>query len=139
MIDNARATGWDTTNDRLEEYSKFLHEGDFEKYQPNCYLDRMSKRYLIACCDAEREMLRAIWIRNRLTTYLSPDWNEMCMQVERHYAMILKYETMIQNYDDNRRARPERRTEKAEISQKTLVHNNEIRFENLPFGLEGIN
>jgi len=134
MVDNARASGWDTDNDRAEEYSKFLHDGDFEKYQPNCYLDRMSKEYLQACLEAEREMLRAIWIRNRLTTYLSPDWNEMCMKVERHYAMILKYETMIQNYDDYRRQRPSTPT----AGTDTQEDYNTTHFETLPIGLEGL-
>jgi len=109
MIDTARMTGWDTDNDRAEEYSNFLHDGDFEKYQGNCYLDRMSKEYLIACQESEKEMLRAVWIRNRLTTYLSPEWHECCSKVELHYAQVLKYETMIQNYDDFRRKFPEKR------------------------------
>ena len=47
----------------MEHYSKFLNEGDFEKYMP--MLDKPEPR----------ELTRIAWIFNRFTEYGSEEWN----------------------------------------------------------------
>jgi len=47
----------------IEHYSKFLNDGDFEKYMP--MIDKPDPK----------ELTRIAWIMNRFTEYGSADWN----------------------------------------------------------------
>ena len=52
------------TDERMENYSKFLHDGDFELFQPVCYINQEAKDS--ARENFTKELTRALWIRMRL-------------------------------------------------------------------------
>ena len=69
---------------RFEIYAYFLQEGDFERYQPACYLSRDSKEFQELKAEAEAipdskdpvEQLRKLWILERFTVYQSKEWTD---------------------------------------------------------------
>lgn len=64
-------------NDRVEMYGALLHDGDFERYQPNTTIEPKSIHnpdYVLELLEATVEEYRYLWIRNRLTLYLSDEW-----------------------------------------------------------------
>lgn len=66
-------------HDRVEMYANLLHLGDYEKYQPNIFIEPRSLEnpvYLIKKLEATIEEYRAYWIQNRLTEYISAEWNK---------------------------------------------------------------
>lgn len=123
--------------EHLEEYSYFLHDGDFEKYQPNTNLTACrSREYLVASMQAEKEMTRGLWILNRLTRYGDTHWSLLVKETQLHYDMILYYEKQIKAYDDYSRAESEARTKNNENQTKTLVPISEIRSSDFKAGLK---
>ena len=62
--ENQRIWDWNTDDfdNRVEIYSVFLKAGDFERYQPLFY--EHTKEQVI---EAEINLMRAVWIRNRMT------------------------------------------------------------------------
>lgn len=68
--------------DRLEEYGLFLQEGDFEKWQPVCYMDKDSDEFLklreeanqIPKSDNTEEEVRRLWILLRFPVYVGKEW-----------------------------------------------------------------
>jgi len=54
----------------MNNYAKFLHDGDFEKYQPmiNTPMPDGIRQYLI------REQCRLLWIVGRFTEHLEEAW-----------------------------------------------------------------
>lgn len=80
---------------RLEEYGLYLDEGDFEKFQPACYMDKNSTEFLklkenaklIPISDEPVKETRRLWILNRFTYYQSEEWIELRDK---------KYDTIIQ-------------------------------------------
>jgi len=123
-----RLQGFNALEDPLMlNYQYYLQDGDFEKYQPNCYLDKGSKDWLIAMRDSEAIWCRAIWIKNRLTNYYGPEWHELNTKLLFSFDMINRYQNMIDNYDDIRREQPEERTKSYEKGWKKGPKTNEIR------------
>lgn len=61
-------------DERPEIYSRFLKEGDFEKYQPDTELIQGSLEHFEKSLEAQREYTRSLWILNRYTKYGSKDW-----------------------------------------------------------------
>lgn len=59
---------------REETYAQFLHDGDFEKFQPATTMDHNSREFLELALEAQKEYYRALWIQNRFTIYRSPQW-----------------------------------------------------------------
>jgi len=111
----------------MNQYSIYLHDGDFEKYQPNINLNPHTREYLIQALDAERELTRALWIMNRLTRYGDVHWTLLNKEVATHYEMILYYQKQIKAYDDFSRSESETRTKNAGKQIKVLVQNDENR------------
>ena len=70
---------------RMEAYGLFLNEGDFEKFQPVCYIDKHSQEYLklhdqvklIQISDDPIKETRRLWILNRFTNYQSEEWKKL--------------------------------------------------------------
>ena len=57
----------------MNYYSKFLHDGDYEHWQP--YTDRLKDR---TPTDLDRkELTRCAWILNRFTKYGSKEWHNL--------------------------------------------------------------
>jgi hypothetical protein len=67
---------------RLETYGLYLEEGDFEKFQPACYMDRHSEEFLklkniansIPISNDPVHETRRVWLLNRFTDYRSKEW-----------------------------------------------------------------
>jgi len=75
----------------LEWHSEFLNEGDFETFQPVTTLNRHSKEFLKAHLIIKKELVRALWLQNRLTEYLGPEWqilNEKIQDETRKYYYL---------------------------------------------------
>ena len=80
---------------RMNAYSLFLEEGDFEKFQPVCYMDRHSKEFLKLKDDATLipisndsvKETRRLWILNRFTDYQSEEWITLR---DKYYENIIK-------------------------------------------------
>ena len=70
---------------RMEGYGLYLDEGDFEKFQPVCYMDKHSKEFLklkeeaklISISDDAVKETRRLWILNRFTDYQSDEWVDL--------------------------------------------------------------
>jgi len=70
--------------DWMEYYGFFLEEGDFEKWQPICYMDKTSDKFLnlrqeayhISKSDDPRMEARRYWILQRFTTYQGKEWKD---------------------------------------------------------------
>ena len=70
---------------RMEGYGLYLDEGDFEKFQPICYMDKHSKEFLklkeeaklISISDDAVKETRRLWILNRFTDYQSDEWVDL--------------------------------------------------------------
>ncbi len=70
---------------RMEGYGVYLNEGDFEKFQPMCYLDKHSPEFLklheqvklIQISDDPVKEARRLWILNRFTNYQSDEWKKL--------------------------------------------------------------
>ena len=70
---------------RIEGYGLYLDEGDFEKFQPVCYMDKHSKEFLklkeeaklISISDDAVKETRRLWILNRFTDYQSDEWVDL--------------------------------------------------------------
>lgn len=68
--------------DRLAEYILFLQEGDFEKYQPACYMDKTCNEFLnlrqeashIPITDNHIMEARRYWILMRFPKYQGTEW-----------------------------------------------------------------
>ena len=67
---------------RLETYGLYLEDGDFEKFQPACYMDRHSEEFLklkniansIPISNDPAHETRRVWALNRFTDYRSKEW-----------------------------------------------------------------
>ena len=67
---------------RLETYGLYLEDGDFEKFQPACYMDRHSEEFLklkniansIPISNDPVHETRRVWLLNRFTDYRSKEW-----------------------------------------------------------------
>ena len=74
--------GDDVLELRMETYGLYLEEGDFEKFQPVCYMDRHSEEFLklkdiansIPININHVKETRRLWILNRFTVYRSKEW-----------------------------------------------------------------
>ena len=70
---------------RMEGYGLYLDEGDFEKFQPVCYMDKHSKEFLklkeeaklISISEDSIKETRRLWILNRFTDYQSDEWVDL--------------------------------------------------------------
>jgi len=79
---------------RMEFYAEFLHEGDFEKWHPCCYLPRDDPEFIALKAEAEaipksedpRIEVRRLWIMNRFTIYKSPEWDVLLEQIKETLA-----------------------------------------------------
>lgn len=84
-MDNQEESWFDVTSDeRCEEYSNFLEEGDFEYFQPCCYMDRNTSEF-------KRKLLRALWIINRFTEWKGTDWKQINVKRSGLYPDVVKY------------------------------------------------
>jgi len=99
----------------MDYYSDFLHDGDYEKYNPNINLVPGSREYLVQALFTAREMTRAIWLMNRLTKFGDVHWSLLNKEFQVHYGMILYWENQIKAYDDYSRSESERRTSGTKI------------------------
>ena len=58
----------------MEDYSQYLHDGDYEKYQP--YTNNQGKNIdLNVLYYVEQELSRLYWIKNRFTQRGSEQWD----------------------------------------------------------------
>jgi len=62
--------------DRMELYSKVLQDGDFERWQKFCYIDKNSREF-------KQGYINALWIFNRFTRFNSPEWSILCQQMRK--------------------------------------------------------
>ena len=62
-------------NNRLNNYSLFLLDGDFEYWQPLVYMDKNTVEYKI-------RLLRSLWIQNRFTEFKSRAWEGLDNQIK---------------------------------------------------------
>ena len=71
--------------DRVESYILYLKEGDFEKWQPVCYMDNKSDEYLRLKEEADsipksndpESETRRYWIRMRFQKYQETEWGKL--------------------------------------------------------------
>jgi len=106
-LDEKRAAAWKhgygeskkEFNQREEVYAEFLHNEDFEKWQPFVFVAKDSEKFRIGAIAAQREYMRALWILNRFTTYEGPDWFRLCDKIHENWRML---QLMI--FSNNRRA-----------------------------------
>ena len=71
--------------DALENYGMFLQEGDFEKWQPVCYMDKESEEFLKLRDEANRipesddpeSEARRYWILMRFPKYQEAEWDKL--------------------------------------------------------------
>ena len=69
-------------NERMEFYGLFLNDGDFEKYQKYCYMDKDTVEFRKAKYEVDKlkiegtwqEQARVLWIKNRFTEYNGYWW-----------------------------------------------------------------
>jgi len=89
-IHTQRSAGWTGEKEsvRMKYYSDFMHEGDFEKWQPACYMDHSSSGYLDSLLECEREYVRALWILSRHTTYYNHDWFANFYRLDFEYEVL---------------------------------------------------
>ena len=74
--------GMNCGNEKLETYILYLGEGDFEKWQPVCYMDKNSDEFLklreeanlIPKSDNTEEEARRLWILLRFPVYVGKEW-----------------------------------------------------------------
>ena len=74
--------GMNCGNEKLETYILYLGEGDFEKWQPVCYMDKNSDEFLklreeanqIPKSDNIEEEVRRLWILQRFPVYVGKEW-----------------------------------------------------------------
>lgn len=72
-------------NIRMNFYGEFLQDGDFEKYQPACYMDQKSEEFQELLIDAQAipqsddpvSEARRFWILSRFTEYQGAEWTEL--------------------------------------------------------------
>lgn len=77
----------------IDWYAEFLHDGDFERFQPVCDHDKHSLQYLKDCVEIQREYVRALWIKQRLPVFLSPEWhilNQTILDEAKKYDYLRK-------------------------------------------------
>ena len=55
----------------MNHYSRFLHDGDYERFQP--YTDWKG----LINIEDEKELARCAWLLNRFTKYGSKEWYEL--------------------------------------------------------------
>ena len=60
--DQQRITDWEygVFDDRIDRYSLFLRDGDFDQYMPYIYNTNSPKKVVY-----QRELVRSLWIRSR--------------------------------------------------------------------------
>lgn len=75
-IDEWRQKFWDEGDfdTKMNVYGLFLEEGDFEKYQPNCYEISNSIKFKKERLEQLRKLIRQRWIYNRYTDLFSKEW-----------------------------------------------------------------
>ena len=72
-------------NIRMELYGTILHEGDFEKYQPYCYMNHWNPKFWITKWLSKRinssnndaEEIRRVWILMRFVEYQEAEWSKL--------------------------------------------------------------
>lgn len=108
-----RMLAWDTPHPnlmfdlRMERYSQYLHDGDFERFMPATAMSKDDPEYqelfiewLILCNDFtlnnypkgsylyDRELCRLMWIRQRFNEFLGPEWRELNRHTDEWYTRI---------------------------------------------------
>ena len=63
----------------VDDYSEFLHDGDFTKYQGFCYSKKVDYDVLYYI---EQELARIYWINNRFTQYGSNEWKHLSDMIQ---------------------------------------------------------
>ena len=81
--DNQEESFYDEFDTRLEYYSKFLEDGDFEYWEPICFMDRNTPEF-------RRKLMRALWIINRFTEWKGTNWKQLNMKIKALQPYILK-------------------------------------------------
>ena len=61
----------------MNYYSKFLHDGDYERWQPYTNGKQLTK-------EDKAELTRCAWILNRFTKYGSKEWHNLHKIFERY-------------------------------------------------------
>lgn len=92
---NNHGLGDDVLEFRMETYGLYLEEGDFEKFQPVCYMDKHSEKFLklkdiansIPISNDPVNETRRLWILNRFTDYRSEEWIKLR---DMHHENIIK-------------------------------------------------
>jgi len=72
-------------DERADTYSEFLHEGDFEKYMPFIETKPKDEELL-----SQRELVRALWIRQRFTHHQRDLWFFY------DFLLVLEYKKLLQ-------------------------------------------
>jgi len=62
-------------------YSNMLADGDFERWQKFCYLDKNSKEY-------REGFLNMMWIFQRFTQFGSPEWVQANEFIQKNYEVL---------------------------------------------------
>ena len=72
-----------TVDEELEFYGSFLNDNDYEVYMP--MINSHTKTQLI---NAQRNLVRALWIRNRFTTYNTEENNQYARMTNIEYELL---------------------------------------------------
>jgi len=75
-------------DDKADIYSQFLEEGDFERYQQYCYMDKDSREYILEkeivdnliVEGTDRYKCRVLWIKSRFTEYCGYEWKKLLIE-----------------------------------------------------------
>ena len=101
-----RQQNYDSTNEciddkgvfeRLDCYSEFLKDGDWEYWQQFTDLDPSSVEYMEKRLDALRILNRGIWISSRFVNYFSNEYWELEYLMERNFWAMMLMQNIIQN------------------------------------------
>jgi hypothetical protein len=80
---------------RLEEYSEYLHDGDFEKYMPNIDLVPGTVGYIKAHYESMQELKRAYWIAMRPTARFDILWAMYTRELRRFDDIGKMYKNIL--------------------------------------------
>jgi len=94
-LNEMKIKGFESVEDPSNDYALFLHDGDFEQFQPFCYIEKNTIEYYKGVLIAEQELTRALWIKQRFTDYLDIHWQEINSRFLFHFDMILKLTEQI--------------------------------------------
>jgi len=102
LSEKERLLAWDTPhpnlayNQRVERYSQFLEDGDFERFMPVITMSPTDLKYIelfvewqMLCFDLviqnldktsylyQRQFFRLMWIRQRFNKFYNKEWKEL--------------------------------------------------------------